>query len=191
MLESMIEKPRPTRAETTDIANAIYDGTSCIMLSGETAVGKYPVEAVSFMTRIANEAEKNISYETEFNRSNVIINNTKEAFAKTITSASLSAQAKAIIVFTESGGTAVRVAKYHPDCNIYAYARDEKVFHQMSMINSITPIYLNQILTVSQMLKTANDYILDKKIAKKGEIIVVNASYQDTDTDLVLIHPVA
>ena len=191
MLESMIEKPRPTRAETTDIANAVYDGTSCVMLSGETAVGKFPVEAVNYMKRIAEEAEKNISYETEFNRSDVMVKSTKEAFAKTITSASLSAKAKAIIVFTESGGTATRVSKYHPDCQIYAFAREKKVYYQMAMINGITPIYMNQILTVSQMLKTGNDYILNNKLAKKGEIIVVNASYQDTDTDLVLIHPLA
>ncbi|KAI4454078.1 pyruvate kinase [Holotrichia oblita] len=191
MLESMIEKPRPTRAETTDIANAIYDGTSCIMLSGETAVGKYPVQAVNFMKRIAEEAEKNIAYETEFNRGTVAVNGLKEAFAKTTTSAALSARAKAIVVFTESGGTAVRVAKFHPACNIYAHARTEKVFHQMAMFNSITPIYLNTMLTVSQMLKISNDYVLDNKIAKKGEIIVINASYQDTDTDLVLIHPLA
>lgn len=189
MLESMIEKPRPTRAETTDIANAVYDGTSCIMLSGETAVGKYPLQSVMYMKRIAEEAEKNISYEAQFYRDNISVNGQKESFAKTITAAALSAKAKAIVVFTESGGTAIRVAKYRPGCDIFAHAREEKVFHQMAIYNSITPIYMNTILTVSQMLKIANDYVLDNKIAKKGETIVVNASFQDTDTDLVLVHP--
>jgi pyruvate kinase len=191
MLESMIEKSRPTRAETTDIANAVYDGTSAVMLSGETAVGKYPVAAVSYMKKIAEEAERNIAYDTRFYQNHVAVNGTKEAFAKTITSASITAKAKAIVVFTESGGTAFRVAKYKPNCNIYAHARTEKVFHQLAMHNGITPIFCGSVLTVSQMLKISNDYVLSNKIAAKGEIIVVNASYQDSDTDLVLIHPLA
>lgn len=189
MLESMIEKPRPTRAETTDVANAVYDGTSAIMLSGETAVGKYPIQTVDYMKRIAEEAEQHVKYATNFYTNQVEINNTKEAFANTLTSAAISARAKAIVAFTQSGGTAIRISKYHPPCIIYAFARYEKVYHQMAMINDIIPKLCSSILTVAQMLKISNDYVLDNKIAKKGEIIIVNASFQDSDTDLVLIHP--
>jgi pyruvate kinase len=189
MLESMIEKPRPTRAETTDVANAIYDGTGATMLSGETAVGKNPVLVVTYMKRIAEEAEANMKYDAKFYQNGVEVTNQKEAFAKTITSASLSAKSKAICVFTQSGGTAIRVSKFHPNCNIYAFARYEKVFNQLAMYNDVTPIFQPSILTVNQMLKISNDYILENKIAKKGEIIIVNASFQDSDTDLVLIHP--
>lgn len=191
MLESMIEKPRPTRAETTDIANAVYDGTSCVMLSGETASGKYPVKSVEYMRRITEEAEANIDYSARFAAGKVATPGTKHAFAKTITGAAFDAKAKAIVVFTESGGTAIRVAKFHPGCKIFAYARVEQVFHQLSMYNDIVPIYLNQVLTTAQMLKISNDYILQNKIAERDEIIIVNASYRDTDTDLVLIHPLA
>ena len=191
MLESMIEKPRPTRAETTDIANAVYDGTSCLMLSGETAVGKYPIKSVEYMRRIAEEAEQNIDYSARFYANNVRVPGIKHAFAKTITGAAFDAHSKAIVVFTESGGTAIRVTKFGPACPIYAYAREEKVYHQLAMHKNIVPLYLNQILTTSQMLQISNDYILHKKIASENEIIIVNASYRDTDTDLVLIHPLA
>ena len=191
MLESMIEKPRPTRAETTDIANAVYDGTCCLMLSGETAIGKYPLQSVQFMKKIAAEAEKHIPYEANFNSSEISVNGTKEAFAKTIISASMAARAKAIVVFTDSGGTAIRVAKFRPSCGVYAHARDERVYNQMAMINSVTPIYLNEILTANKMLKIGEEYVRKNKIAKSGDVIIINASYQDTDTDLVLIHPLA
>lgn len=191
MLESMIEKPRPTRAETTDVANAIYDGTSCIMLSGETAVGQHPVMAVTYMKRIAEEAEQHVQYDDKYYRNGVEVNSQKEAFAKTITSASISAKARAIVVFTQSGGTAVRVSKYRPKSNIYAFARSEKVYNQLAIYSGIIPLYCGSILSTAQMLKMSNDYILNYKLAKKGEIIIVNASYQDSDTDLVLIHPLA
>jgi len=191
MLESMIEKPRPTRAETTDIANAVYDGTSCLMLSAETAMGKYPLKAVEYMRRIAEEAEANIDYATRFYTNKVRVPGTKHAFAKTITGAAFEARSKAIVVFTESGGTAIRVAKFHPGCNIYAYAREEKVYHQLSMHNDIVPIYMDRVLTTAEMLQISNEYILKNKIAGKDEIIIVNASYRDTDTDLVLIHPLS
>jgi pyruvate kinase len=189
MLESMIEKPRPTRAETTDIANAVYDGTSCLMLSGETATGKYPIKAVEFMRKIAGEAEANIDYFEKFYLNKVHVGGTKHAFAKTISAAAFDARAKAIVVFTESGGTAIRVAKFHPQCKIYAFAREEKVFHQLAMYNDIIPIYHPHILQTAEMLQISNDYILKHNIAKTNDIIIVNASYRDTDTDLVLIHP--
>jgi len=189
MLESMIEKPRPTRAETTDIANAVYDGTSCLMLSAETAMGKHPLKAVEFMRRIAEEAEANIDYATRFYTNKVRVQSTKHAFAKTIAGAAFEAKSKAIVVFTESGGTAIRVAKFHPFCKIYAFARVPKVFHQLAMHNDIVPIYQSKVLTTEQMLQISNNYILENKIAEKDEIIIVNASYRDTDTDLVLIHP--
>ncbi len=191
MLESMIEKSRPTRAETTDVANAIYDGTSCIMLSAETSVGKYPIEAVDYMRRIAEEAEVHVRYDDKFYHNDVTVDNQKEAFANTITGASIAAKAKAIVIFTDSGGTAIRVSKYHPRCPIYAFARNEKVFHQMAMISDIIPISYTQGLSVEQMLKMSNDYILGNGLGERGEIIVVNASYKGSDTDLVLIHPLA
>ena len=191
MLESMTEKPRPTRAETTDVANSVYDGTGAVMLSGETAVGKYPVQAVSYMKKITEEAEQNVRYDEKFFSNDVAIADQKHAFAHTITGASIAAKARAVVAFTESGGTAIRVAKYRPKCQIYAFARYEKVFHQLAMHNDITPVFMPDILTVNQMLNISNDYILKHKIAKKGEIVVVNASYQDSDTDLVLIHPLS
>jgi pyruvate kinase len=189
MLESMIEKPRPTRAETTDIANAVYDGTSAVMLSGETAVGKFPVGAVTFMRKIASEAEQHIAYDDQYFEKKTQVPDEKHAFANTITGASISARARAIIVFTESGGTAVRVAKYHPVCNVYAFARHEKVYHQLAMVNGIVPIYYPKSSNTADMLKVSNDFALTQKIANRGDIIIVNASYHDTDTDLVLIHP--
>ena len=188
MLESMIEKPRPTRAETTDVANSILDGTSCIMLSSETAVGKHPTVVVQYMKRIAEEAEKN--YNTASHYADVAINNNKDAFARTITSASATAKAKAICAFTFTGSKAYRVSKYHPPCPIYAFAKEEKVFNQLSIVNDTTPVLCPRVLTVAQMLEISNNYILEQKIAQKDDIIIVNAAFQDSDTDVVLIHPV-
>jgi pyruvate kinase len=189
MLESMIEKPRPTRAETTDVANAVYDGTSAVMLSGETAAGRHPVQAVVYMKKIAEEAEKHVRYDQKFFTNAVTIPDEKHAFANTITSAAIAAKASAIVAFTESGGTAIRVVKYRPNCHVYAFARHERVFHMLSMYSGITPIFMPRTLTVNEMLKISNDYVVEQKIAQKGEIIIINASYQDSDTDLVLIHP--
>lgn len=140
MLESMIHNPRPTRAEISDIANAVYDGTSAIMLSGETAAGKYPVQSVETMSKIAEETEKNINYEKRFYTSGFKIKNDTDAISHSICGMSMDINAKAIVVCSISGMTARMVSRFRSPVDIIALSVDERVYHQLAMSWGVTPV---------------------------------------------------
>lgn len=180
MLESMIEKPRPTRAETTDVANSIYDGTSCVMLSGETAVGKYPVKAVEYMKRIAEETHKYVDYSISCR--NVDVNDVKDALARTIVSGAVHGQAKLICSFARSGDTTRAVAKYYPNCPIIAFVKTEQTFHRLAIVNDVEPVMItpdpDRFLTPAQIIEYASAYVLNNKIVKKGDVIAIGAESQ-------------
>lgn len=139
MLESMIHNPRPTRAETSDVANAVYDGTSAIMLSGETAAGKYPVLAVETMARIAEETEKHINYEKRFRNSEFRIKNTVDAISHATCGMAIDIEAKAIAVCTLSGMTARMVSRFRNPADILGFTTNEKTYRQLSLSWGITP----------------------------------------------------
>ena len=139
MLESMIHNPRPTRAETSDVANAVYDGTSAIMLSGETAAGKYPVLAVETMARIAEETEKNINYEKRFRNSEFRIKNTVDAISHATCGMAIDINAKAIAVCTLSGMTARMVSRFRNPADILGFTTNEKTYRKLSLSWGITP----------------------------------------------------
>ncbi len=139
MLESMIHNPRPTRAETSDVANAVYDGTSAIMLSGETAAGKYPVLAVETMARIAEETEKHINYEKRFRNSEFRIKNTVDAISHATCGMAIDINAKAIAVCTLSGMTARMVSRFRNPADILGFTTNEKTYHQLALSWGITP----------------------------------------------------
>ena len=139
MLESMIHNPRPTRAETSDVANAVYDGTSAIMLSGETAAGKYPVLAVETMARIAEETEKHINYEKRFRTSEFRIKNTVDAISHATCGMAIDIEAKAIAVCTLSGMTARMVSRFRNPADILGFTTNEKTYRQLSLSWGITP----------------------------------------------------
>ena len=139
MLESMIHNPRPTRAETSDVANAVYDGTSAIMLSGETAAGKYPVLAVETMSRIAEETEKNINYEKRFRNSEFRIKNTVDAISHATCGMAIDISAKAIAVCTLSGMTARMVSRFRNPADILGFTTNVKTYRQLSLSWGITP----------------------------------------------------
>jgi len=139
MLESMIHNPRPTRAETSDVANAVYDGTSAIMLSGETAAGKYPVLAVETMARIAEETEKNINYEKRFRNSEFRIKNTVDAISHATCGMAIDISAKAIAVCTLSGMTARMVSRFRNPADILGFTTNEKTYRKLSLSWGITP----------------------------------------------------
>ena len=187
MLESMIEKVRPTRAETTDVANSLYDGTSCTMLSGETASGKHPVKVVQFMKRIAELAESFIDRKVGYR--DVEIKSTGDAFACTLTHAAVNSKAKAICAFTRSGRVARAIANFYPPCPIYAFANNERVYHMLAAYNGVIPVLMEQVLTTHQMLQASSKFVMENKIAAKGDVIIVASSFQDSKTDLVLMHP--
>ena len=147
MLESMAKNPRPTRAEVSDVANAVYDGTSAIMLSGETSVGKYPVEAVRTMSTIAENAEKTIHYDRrratrlEFQNMDVAGDAKTLAIAHATCSTTADLGAKCIVAFTEGGSTARAVSTYRPGAPIIAATPNEKTCHRLSMSWGVTPCW--------------------------------------------------
>ena len=139
MLESMIYNARPTRAEISDVANAVYDGTSAIMLSGETAAGKYPVQAVRTMARIAENTEKNIHYEKRFLSSEFKIKNTVDAISHATCGMAIDIDAKAITVCSLSGMTARMVSRFRPPVDIVGLTTNEKTWHKLSLSWGVTP----------------------------------------------------
>ena len=146
MLESMAKNPRPTRAEVSDVANAVYDGTSAIMLSGETSVGKYPVETVATMSRIAENAERTIHYDRrrttrlEFQNMNVGGDPKTNAIAHATCSTTHDLGAKCIVAFTDSGMSARAVSTYRPGAAIIGATPSEKTYHRLTMSWGVTPV---------------------------------------------------
>ncbi len=140
MLESMISNPRPTRAEISDVANAVFDGTSAIMLSGETAAGKYPVLTVETMSRIAEQAEKSIDYRARFLSTDFRIRNEMDAISHTVCGMSMDLQAKAIVVASVSGKTVRMVSRFRSPVDIVGLSVDEKTFHQLSLSWGVLPV---------------------------------------------------
>ena len=140
MLESMISNPRPTRAEISDVANAVFDGTSAIMLSGETAAGKYPVLTVETMSRIAEQAEKSINYTERFHNTQFRIQNAMDAISHTVCGMSMDLEAKAIVVASVSGKTVRMVSRFRSPVDIVGLSVDEKTFHQLALSWGVLPV---------------------------------------------------
>lgn len=177
MLESMINNPRPTRAEITDVANAIYDGTSAIMLSGESAVGKHPIEAVETMASIAITTEQDIDYVKRFNKFY------PESGAKDITSAISHAtvttahdlNASAIITVTKSGTTARMISKFRPYTNIIGATISDKVWRQLNLSWGVMPVKCEIKENTDELFDHAVEVSLNKGAIKKGERVVITA----------------
>jgi pyruvate kinase len=174
MLESMITSTRPTRAEATDVANAIFDGTDAIMLSGETAIGKYPTQTVKMMAKIAREAERTIPYEQILNeRGSWIEPETDELISYSACHTARRLKAKAIIAYTQSGSTARRVSRFRPSVPILALTPDSEVNSRLIINWGVFPIKISMPQTVTEMFKTAIDIAKDMKFAKPGDLIVI------------------
>ena len=156
MLESMIKNPRPTRAETTDIANAIYDGTTAIMLSGETAAGAYPVEAVRTMARIAERSEQDIDYNGRMKRREHIDNfDVTTAISHATCTTAMDLKAAAIITVTISGFTAGMISRYKPSCPIIACSVSPRICRQLSLSWGVTPIWIARENTTDDLFDVA------------------------------------
>ena len=177
MLESMIEQPMPTRAEATDVYNAVRDGTDAIMLSGETSIGKFPVRAVNAMTRIAKRAESYLEYPmfAERHRSAATKGGlaVDDAIADGAVIAASSLNAKAIVAFTESGSTAGRVAAYRPPMPLFALTPDFRGGAKLALRWGVIPIVVTQFERVQDMFYAASQLALETRIAKEGDVIVV------------------
>ena len=140
MLESMINNPRPTRAEITDVANAVYDGTSCVMLSGESAAGKYPVEAVKAMAEIAEFTEHHNDYKQRFLATEYVGKNNLDNISHAVCSMAMDLNAKAVVVCSVSGKTAMLVSRFRTPVNIIGMTTDPKIWRRLSMSWGVTPV---------------------------------------------------
>jgi len=171
MLESMVESPQPTRAEASDVANAILDGTDCVMLSGETAVGKYPVQAVEVMARIAVETETSLSPLPPDRH----ISGVGESVAHAACRAAEEQRAEAIVAFTQSGTTALLVSKHRPTVSIISATPFENVARRISLYWGVTPIVLTTKRTTDDMIATVEHAMLKRKLVKPRDLIVITA----------------
>ncbi|MGE7600904.1 pyruvate kinase [Peribacillus sp. NPDC097675] len=192
MLDSMQRNPRPTRAEASDVANAIFDGTDAIMLSGETAAGTYPVEAVQTMHNIASRAETALNYRDILTRnSKVDRHNVTDAIGESVAHTALNLNAGAIITPTESGHTARMISKYRPKAPIIAVTSNESVSRRLALVWGVYPQMGPKAETTDDMLQTAIDQSLESGIVSHGDLVVITAGVPVGEigtTNLMKIH---
>ena len=178
MLESMIHNPRPTRAEATDVANAIYDGTTGIMLSGESAAGQYPVEAVRTMAELAERTERDIDYKSRMRRYEDECSNCDDitqSLSRAVCSIAMEIGAAAIMPVTLSGSTARQVSRYKPDCEIIGCAVKARVCRQMNLYWGVTPLEIAEAENTDELFEIAVETALKKGYIKKGDKVVITA----------------
>ncbi|MEG1863311.1 MAG: pyruvate kinase [Oscillospiraceae bacterium] len=176
MLESMIENPRPTRAEVTDIANAIYDGTSAIMLSGETAAGKYPIKAVHTMAAIAEATEQNIDYAQLLKERNYGTNlSVTDAVSHAACVIAMDIGAKAIVTVTKSGSTARSISKYRPSLPIIGCTDTEKSCRHLALSWGVTPVLMPSVQSTDELIDISIATSKKEKLLEEGDMVVVTA----------------
>lgn len=175
MLDSMINNPRPTRAETTDVANAIYDGTTAIMLSGESAAGKYPVEAVKTMARIALRTEQDIDYKERLNKIRKIDYDIPTAISHATCTTAMDLNAAAIITVTMSGSTASMISRFKPNCNIIGCAVTPQVCRQLNLVWGVKPLLIEKEEDADALFSSAAKAAEEAGLVKKGDVVVVTA----------------
>lgn len=176
MLDSMMKNPRPTRAETTDVANAIYDGTSAIMLSGETAAGQYPVEALETMVRIAERTEQDIDYRKRFFAKERKANpDITDAICHATCTTALDLNVRAIVTVTKSGYSARNIARYCPACDIICGAINQKVARQMNLVWGVAPVMLEEKRDLFELFDHALETAEEAGYLKEGDITVITS----------------
>lgn len=171
MLESMIHNPRPTRAEISDVANAVYDGTSAVMLSGETAAGSYPVQSVDAMAKIVANAENHIEYIQTID--NFVIKNSSEALSHSAATLAKDLNAKAIVVCTRTGGTARMVSRFRPNINIIGITTDIHAYRQLALSWGVLPRLTDEYSSIDILFYFAKQIAKKSNLVKKGDTIVI------------------
>lgn len=193
MLDSMIKNPRPTRAEATDVANAIYDGTSAIMLSGESAVGAYPVEAVETMVRIALRAEADMDYIRRFSRDTSASTDVTNAISHATVTSAHDLNASAIITVTKSGSTARILSRYRPACVIVGCTTEKHVWRQLALSWGTVPLMIAEESNTDDLFEHAVDAAVQNGLVHDGELVVLTAGVPlgiSGTTNLMKVHVV-
>jgi pyruvate kinase len=192
MLDSMQRNPRPTRAEASDVANAIFDGTDAIMLSGETAAGQYPVEAVQTMHNIANKAETALNYKAILSaRSKDHDYSVTDAIGQSVAHTALNLNVSAIITPTQSGSTARVISRYRPKTPIIAITSDERVMRRLALVSGVYPILGTSTTTTDDMLENAVQAATEQNLVKPGELVIITAGVpvnESGTTNIMKIH---
>jgi pyruvate kinase len=193
MLESMIENPRPTRAEASDVANAIFDGSDAVMLSAETASGRYPRESVSIMARIVVEAECNMAeFMPPRRRREQRGLSVAETICESVAHAAEDLPMSAIAVFTETGNTARMISKYRPKAPIYAFTHIIPVMHRLNLYWGVRPVRCRMARSAEQMVAMAEQYLLRRGVLRSADVLgLVSGTRQASgSTNLMRLHVV-
>jgi len=176
MLDSMMRNPRPTRAEVSDVANAVFDGTGCVMLSGETASGKYPIEALKAMVEIVTDAEESIHYWKRFTKQQITTSsNINDAITHTCCLTAMDLDAKAIVVTTSSGHTARMVCRFRPACPVAALTMTEKVRRQLAINWGVIPFLTGAVNSTDRIFALSAEVALKERLVQNGDIVVITA----------------
>ena len=176
MLDSMMRNPRPTRAEVSDVANAVFDGTSCVMLSGETAGGKYPIEALSAMVDIVSEAEHSIHYWRQFEKNRVVpASNINDAITHTCCLTAKDLNATAILAATNSGHTAQMISRFRPACPVAALTMHEKVRRQLAICWGVIPFLTGEVNSTDRIFSLSVEVALKERLVHNGDTVVITA----------------
>lgn len=186
MLESMTQRPRPTRAETTDVSNAILDGADAVMLSQETSVGRYPIEAVDMMGRIIEETESSLPISSRYRQRGTF----SEAVALAAADAAQSVKARYIIAFTQSGSTAKLISMLRPEVEIIAFSPSRRVMRRMALYWGVSAGRIRRLKSMERQFREVEKELLSERLAKKGDIIVITAGIPNIEgtTRLMKLH---
>ncbi|RDY25988.1 pyruvate kinase [Romboutsia weinsteinii] len=193
MLDSMMRNPRPTRAEVTDVANAIYDGTDAIMLSGETAAGKYPIEAVKTMATIAKRTEETLNYNDLLKKRKVTEVTVTNAISHATCTTAIDLNASSIITFTSTGHTARMVSKFRPQCPIIATTENEGVMRRLALIWGVYPVKTSHVGNTDEVINNSIESVKEMNHLNKGDLVVITAGVPagvSGTTNLIKVHAI-
>lgn len=184
MLESMINNPRPTRAEISDVANAVYDGTSAVMLSGESAYGKYPVQTVKVMAQIVEETEKNIHYVKRFHNGNFVIKNHADAISHATVGMGIDLNAKAIVVTSLSGKTVRMVSRFRPPIDIIGVTTNKNAYYKLALSWGVIPVFTSSFFSNENLFSGCLEKAKEIIKMEKGDSVIITAGAMDSEQGL-------
>jgi pyruvate kinase len=193
MLESMITQPRPTRAEASDVANAVLDGTDALMLSGETASGLHPVEAVRTMSRVIQEIEKSVYYRANVEIPDLQLATSTNAIALAAMTAARVMKLKTIVAVSDSGGAARLISEYRPEANIVCMTSNEVTFRRLALVWGVTPVMIGPSATTEELLDRVEGMLIERNLASPGENVLITMAVpigSGVPTNVLKIHQI-
>src|SRR5262245_43854978 len=193
MLESMITQARPTRAEASDVANAVLDGTDALMLSGETASGAHPIEAVRTMARIIEEIERSAYYRANLDIPLIELANSSNAIAYAAVTAAKAMRLKTIVVVSDSGGAARLISEYRPESSLLCLTTDEVTFRRMALFWGVTPVLIGPSATTEELVDRVEATLLERSLALPGESVLITMAVpvgSGAQTNMLKIHQI-